>query len=194
MDEAQAIQRSQNGESEPFRFLVERHARVLFGTAYLMTRDRGLAEDMVQETFLLAWRSLRSFRTGASFKPWVVKILVNRILEERRKRRAPQAQALQGKAELPGADDPEQDALSQEERRRVRRAIDTLGQEARDAILLRYHSELTVPEIARALGWREGTVKSRLHRAQNRLRELLDEEPAAKAVQEPIEFGRVSDG
>ena len=70
----------------------------------------------------------------------------------------------------------------------------TLGQEARDAILLRYHSELTVPEIARALGWREGTVKSRLHRAQNRLRELLDEEPAAKAVQEPIEFGRVSDG
>lgn len=193
VDETQAIQRSQNGESEPFRFLVESHERVLFGTAYLMTRDRGLAEDMVQETFLLAWTSLRSFRTGARFKPWVVKILVNRVMAERRKRSLPEAQAVRAGAALPGTDDPEQDVLSKEERRRVRRAVDTLGQEARDAILLRYYSELSVPEIARALGWREGTVKSRLHRAQNRLRELLDEEPAAEAVQESIRFGRVGD-
>ena len=194
MDEAQAIQRSQNGESDPFRFLVERYGKVLYGTAYLMTDDKGLAEDMVQETFLLAWRSLRSFRTGASFKPWVVRILVNRIMAERRKKSVPQTKAVQAAAALPDPSTPEQDALTREEQRRVRRAIDTLSQEARDAILLRYYSELTVPEIARALGWREGTVKSRLHRALSRLRELLRDEPAAEPVQEPIRFERANDG
>ena len=194
MDEAQAIQRSQNGESDPFRFLVERYGKVLYGTAYLMTQDKGLAEDMVQETFLLAWRSLRSFWAGASFKPWVVRILVNRIMAERRKKSVPQEQAVQAEAAIPSPSNPEQEVLTREVRLQVRRAIDTLSQEARDAILLRYYSELTVPEIAQALGWREGTVKSRLHRALSRLRDLLREEPAAEHVQGPIRFGGVSDG
>jgi len=186
VDDAQAILRSQNGESDSFRFLVERYGNVLYGTAYLMTRDKGLAEDMVQETFLLAWRSLRSFREGANFKPWVVRILVNRIMAERRKKSVPQAQGVQAAAALPNPSNPEQEALTREERRRVRRALDALGQQARDAVLLRYYSELTVPEIARALGWREGTVKSRLHRALRELRELLREGPVAEPIQKPI--------
>lgn len=129
MDDAQAIRCSQNGESDPFRFLVERYGKVLYGTAYLMTRDRGLAEEMVQETFLLAWRSLRSFREGAHFKPWVVRILVNRVMAERRKKRVPQAHGVEAVASLPNPSNPEQEALDREERRRVRRALDTIRQD-----------------------------------------------------------------
>ena len=69
MDEAEVIHRCQRGERDAFRFIVERYGKVLYGTAYMMTRDRALAEDMVQEAFLLAWRNISSFRLGTSFKP-----------------------------------------------------------------------------------------------------------------------------
>ena len=135
MDEAEAIRRSQIGESDAFRFLVERYGKVFFGTAYQMTQDRVLAEDMVQKAFLLAWRGLHSFRAGTNFKAWLVRILVNRTMADRRKKRIPEVQLESSLAPStnPG---PEQLAMKAEQRLKVRRPLQTLSQESREAVVV----------------------------------------------------------
>ncbi len=182
MDEEEAIRRSQEGEHNAFRFLVERHSRVLHGTAYLMTQDRTLAEDMAQEALLLAWRGLPSFKGGTNFRAWLLRILVNRTISERRRRRMPETEVLEEVHMQTDSNQNEEMALREEERLSVARALEALPQEQRETVVLRFYSDLTVPEVARALGCREGTVKSRLHRAMARLRERLQGEEAQSTV------------
>ena len=86
MTEDQAVQRCQHGERDAFRYLVERYQDVLFGTAYNMTGNRALAEELAQEAFLSAWKGIRSFRRGRPFKPWLIRILVNAVMAHRRRR------------------------------------------------------------------------------------------------------------
>ena len=172
MDEAEAIRRCQRGDRDGFRILVERCGRVLYGTAYLITRDAGLAEDLVQEAFLQAWRGMPSFRPGGSFKPWILRILVNQAMTKRRKRRVIEAPLPEGMATPDTSKSVEELVLEDEERQHIGRILEILPHEQRKTVVLRYYADLTVPEIARALGCREGTVKSRLHRALARLREV----------------------
>ena len=175
MHESEAILRCQKGERKPFRLLVERYGKVLYGTAYRMTRDRGLAEDMVQEAFLRAWSAIPSFR-GGSFKAWIVRILVNHVMGERRKTRIQETPLLEDVASVP--DRGEELVLQEEECKRIRGALEDLPQEQKEVVVLRYYAGLSLSEIARAMGCRQGTVKSRLHRAMDRLRRTLlgDEE------------------
>ena len=84
MTEDEIIRRCQAGDREAFRSLVEQYQDVLYGTAYLMTGSRMVAEDQVQEAFLSAWKGIGSFRTGRPLKPWLVRILVNKVLSYRR--------------------------------------------------------------------------------------------------------------
>ncbi len=172
VDEELVIRQCQAGESEAFRVLVEKYGRVLYGTAYLMTRDRSLSEDLVQEAFLLAWRGIRSFKAGTNFKAWLVRILVHRVIDERRKKR-PALAGDGGSAVETLADSShmEDAVLAEDDRRLVAAALGTLPEDLRETVVLRFYADLTVPEIAAAMGTAEGTVKSRLHRAMERLRE-----------------------
>ena len=176
MDEVGVIRRCQEGERDAFRFVVEQYGKVLHGTAYMMTRDRALAEDLVQETFLLAWRNISGFKSGTNLKAWLLRILVNRTVSEQRKKRVTLIELEEGAAALSDPDQVEEQVLHNEERERIRSALETLPSDQRQAVVLRYYAELTAPEIAQTLGWREGTVRSRLHRAMARLRPLLYEE------------------
>jgi RNA polymerase sigma-70 factor (ECF subfamily) len=90
MDDHAAVRLCQDGESDAFRLIVERHSGVLYGTAYLMTRNSARAEEMVQEALLLAWRGIRSFnpeRPGSNLRAWLIRILVNRVISEGRRGR-----------------------------------------------------------------------------------------------------------
>ena len=156
MTEAEAIRLCQEGSPDAFRHLVEQHKNTLFGTAVLMTGNRAAAEEHVQEAFLSAWRGICGFRRGSPFKPWVVRILVNRIVSSRRARALPTA--------------PLEDA---ERRDEVQAALSRLSPQHHQVVVLRYFAELTLSEISEAIGVREGTVKSRLSRALSRLREEL---------------------
>ncbi len=176
LDEGEAIRRLQDGEREAFRFVVERYGKVLYGTAYMMTRDRPLAEDLVQEALLLAWRNISAFQPGTNLKAWLLRILVNRTISEQRKKRVTQIELEEGAAALSGPDPGEEMLLRKEQRARISQSLEMLPHDQRQAVVLRYYADLTVPEMAKALGWREGTVKSRLHRAQARLGQLLSEE------------------
>ena len=84
MTEDEIIRRCQAGEREAFRCVVEQYQDVLYGTAYLMTGNRTTAEDQVQEAFISAWQGIGSFRVGRPLKPWLVRILVNKVLSYRR--------------------------------------------------------------------------------------------------------------
>ncbi|MCE2466109.1 MAG: hypothetical protein J4G01_08610 [Dehalococcoidia bacterium] len=85
MSEDEAVLRCQEGDREAFHYLVEQYKDLLYGTALLMSRNRALAEEHVQEAFLSAWRGIRGFRRGYPLKPWLVRILVNAVLANRRR-------------------------------------------------------------------------------------------------------------
>ena len=179
MTDNEAILRCQDGDRDAFRHLVERYKDVLFGTAVLMTGNRAVAEEQVQEALLSAWRGIQGFRRGSPVKPWLLRILVNAVLSQQRKRTIPTVQLNGNGPEEPDAAyaDPTETLDALENRLELRRAIAGLSPEHRQVVALRYFAGLTVPEVARTLGVREGTVKSRLHRALALLRHQLDERP-----------------
>ena len=175
MTDNEAIVRCQNGDRDAFRHLVDQYRDVLFGTAVLMTGNRAVAEEQVQEALLSAWRGIRGFRAGRPFKPWVLRILVNAVLSQQRRRALPTVNLDGNGPDLPEAasSDPVETLDALENRLVLRRAIAGLSPDHRQVVALRYFAGLTVPEVARTLGIREGTAKSRLHRALALLREQL---------------------
>ena len=177
MTDNEAILRCQDGDREAFRHLVDRYRDVLFGTAVLMTGNRAVAEEQVQEALLSAWRGIKGFRRGSPVKPWLVRILVNAVLSQQRRRTIPAVQLDGSDPQATALDfaDPVETPNALENRLALRRAIAELSPDHRQVVALRYFAGLTVPETARSLGVREGTVKSRLHRALAILRQQLDE-------------------
>ena len=181
MTEDEAVLRCQNGDREAFRYLVEQYKHPLFGTAYLMTGNAAQAEEHVQDAFLLAWRGIRTFRRGSSVKPWLMRILVNAVISQQRKRRLATV-PLEESIPL-GAPAGQHDALeASEDRQAVCQALAQLSPEHREVVVLRYFGDLTVSQVARSAGLREGTVKSRLHRALRHMRELLEQSGAMEVA------------
>ncbi len=172
MTDEQAILRCQDGEREAFRHLVDQYKNVLYGTALLMVRNPALAEEQVQEAFLAAWRGIQGFRPGRPFKPWIIRILVNKIVSLRRTRAIPTVplEDHDRPDELPH---PAEAVQAQVDRQAIGQALAGLAPDHREVIVLRYFADLTVPELAETIGVPLGTVKSRLHRALGRLRDEL---------------------
>ncbi len=180
MTDEQAVLRCQDGEREAFRHLVERYQDVLFGTAVLMTGDRAQAEEHVQEAFLAAWRGIQGFQSERPVKPWLVRILVNTVVSQRR-RRVVSTVSLEYESEAEDAARPADEIEAQHERLAIRQALAGLNPEQRQVVVLRFFAGLTVPQLAEATGVREGTVKSRLHRALGQLRDQLTTGDAREA-------------
>ena len=170
MTDDEAVRRCQDGDRDAFRHLVEAYKNPLYGTAVLMTGNPALAEEHVQEALLNAWRGIRGFQRGRPFKPWLMRILINDVLSGQR-RRALRTVPLEDSPE-PRAPSDEAEAIANRET--LRQALDQLTPEHREVVVLRYFADLTVAEVARSAGIREGTAKSRLHRALRQMRELLD--------------------
>ena len=172
-EEAALIHRCQEKDKEAFRMLVEKYKKVMFGTAYLMTKDRGLAEDAMQEALIQMWKHLPSLRQGISLKAWLVRIVVNEVNRQGRKKRV-QTVPLENAPEIADdCDDIETTIIRNETHQNLRRAVEMLPSDQREVVVLRYFSELTVPEVASVMGKQEGTIKSRLNRALKRLNEII---------------------
>jgi RNA polymerase sigma factor (sigma-70 family) len=147
---------------------------VVFRTAYLITRSDSDAKDVAQDAFVKAYARLPQLRDAASFRPWLLSIVGNearnRIRSEARWR------SLSVRAEPAGSEsieDPATVVLENEDLRGLLHAVEGLRGEDRLVIGCRYFLELSEAETAEALGWPRGTVKSRLSRALQRLREAL---------------------
>ena len=150
MNDEEAVRRCQDGDREAFHHLVDRYKDLLYGTACLMTGNTSIAEEHVQEALISAWRGMSSFRIGRPLKPWLVRILVNTVMGQRRRRSIPVV-PLEETAHSAGDDDPVELAEQGETRQWVRLAISVLSEEHRQVIMLRYFTGLSVPELARVL-------------------------------------------
>ena len=144
--------------------LVLRYQQPLLRTCFLYLRDRALAEDAVQETFLKAYRSLASFRGECSEKTWLMKIAMNTCCDLRRAHRLRRIPDL-----LPQTAEP----FTQAEEALVTQVMQ-LPRKLREVILLYYYQDMTVTEIAVSLGISQSSVSGRLKRAREKLRTLLE--------------------
>jgi RNA polymerase sigma-70 factor (ECF subfamily) len=178
--EAELISRTQAGDHHAFAELLDRHRAVAFRTAWLISQSRQEAEDAMQEGFIKAWRALPRFRSPAPFRPWLLTIVAN---EARSRRRAEQRRGrLADRAASEHAATPaslEAALVAREQDRELLGALLALPERDRRVLACRCLLELSVAETAGVLGCREGTVKSQLSRAMERLRVLLEERDAA---------------
>ena len=183
-EEAAAIRRCQAGNKEAFCSLAEQYESMLFGIAYLMTRDRDVSADAVQEALVKMWKHMSSLRTENGLKAWSVRILVNEVKQQRRKRQVPIV-SIERFSELADNDDGIERAMERDELRdTVRKAVRMLPDKQREAVVLRYFGGLTIAEIAVAMECRKGTIKSRLSRALGRLEYMLDSDEVTNMREE----------
>jgi RNA polymerase sigma-70 factor (ECF subfamily) len=181
LEESQLVDRARSGNVNAYEQLVERYSTMAFRTAYLIAGSEADAQDACQEGFTKAFRALSRFRSGAPFKPWVLQIVANEARNQRRSlnRRTDLSLRVADQLGTGGAaPSPERLAEATEERAQLLRAVNSLRQEDRLVVACRYFLELSSEETADVLGWPQGTVKSRLSRALDRLREQLGERDA----------------
>ncbi len=176
---AAVLARARQGDGEAFRTLVELHARAAFGLAFRLTGDQRDAEDVVQESFLRAYRQLARFESRSNFGTWLHRIVVNcamdalRARHQRREDReaAPADDAPEAAARQPS---PEQLASSAEIRRRLECSMAGLTPQERVAFALRHYEGRSIEEIGRTLGVQKSAAKHAVFRAVRKLRAALE--------------------
>jgi RNA polymerase sigma factor (sigma-70 family) len=182
----QLIERARAGDGSAFGQLVQQHQELAFRTAYLILGDAAEAEDAAQEAFLKAYHALARFRPDAPFRPWLLEIVANQARNQRRAagRRAQLALRAAGAGLADGAPSPgpELAALQREQQQRLLQALESLREPERLAVAGRYFLNLSEAELAALLGCPRGTVKSRLARALDRLRQRLLESSAVEVA------------
>ena len=186
-DDAEILARVRGGDRDAYAELVSRHAPVAIRTAVLLGAG-GDAEDVVQEAFVKAYGALDGFREGAPFRPWLLRIVANesRNMHRSSGRRAARERRSWQEVQpllLARRDDPVEAALSRERQDALVGGLAGLSPEHRQVVTCRYLLDLDEAETAAVLGWPRGTVKSRLHRALGRLRDLLADADLPKEVE-----------
>jgi RNA polymerase sigma-70 factor (ECF subfamily) len=176
-DEQAVILRAQQGDPDAFAALVSQHEEVAFRAAYLVVRDEAEAQDVAQEAFMRAHRSLGRFDVRHPFRPWLLRIVTNLAINSRRSASRRDAMTKRYEQRMPTTgDSPENAAVTSEQAQRVWRAVATLEPRDQALLYLRYFLDASEEEAARAIGRPTGTVKSRLHRALRKLRGVIGDE------------------
>ena len=176
LEDTQLVEQAQRGDTGAYERLVQRYQELAFRTAYLITGEAAAAEDAAQEALVKAYYALPRFRAGAPFRPWLLRIVANEARNRRTAagRRVTLAlRAAEDGASGGVAPSPEAAALAGEQRTLLLHALSDLREEDRLVLAYRYFWDLSEAEMAAALGCARGTVKSRLSRALQRLRERL---------------------
>ncbi len=176
ISDAECVQRLQRGETDAFEALVRRHQKTIFNLVYRMLGDYDEAAEVSQEAFLSAFRSIGQFRGAAHFSTWLYRIAFNHASTRRKSIAKWQQRAFPVEAsEMVGDEglDPAAIAERTELRERVQEALNSLEPQEATVILLRDLQDVPYEEVARVLDVPVGTVKSRLHRARQSLKERL---------------------
>lgn len=185
VDDASLVARVVAGDRASFESLYRRHHLVLYRTALAITRDRGVAEELLQEAFLRAYRHIGRVQLapGASLKPWLHRIIIN-LAYDWCARRRDDVGLFEGVGErlaTRASASPERQAEQRELERMVDDAIARLPFKQRIVVILFYLQDMDLDEIAAVLNLPPGTVKSRLHYARARLRGRLEDDARLSA-------------
>ena len=170
------IERLQQGDLKALGKLFEEHKELVYRTALAITHDERAAEDILQECFVRLYTYAASVDSERPLKPWLYRVTVNLAYDWSSKKPVgqPLDEVLEWLSGLPGAfPAPDRKAEEKETMRMVREVVDGLPPLHRAVIVLFYMENLTVDEIAGVLDLPVGTVKSRLHYARERLRDIL---------------------
>ena len=172
-DDAESLRRISKGDEDAMAAFYRAHGRVVFAQVLLVTGERALAEEIVQDTMLAVWRGAASFRGESSVRSWVIAIARRQTrdrLRGQRLRVVGDAFLADRPGSTPG---PEATALDRAELAEVRGAIQGLAAAHRELLGLVFGSGLSLPEVADVLGIPLGTVKSRLSAARTALNRIL---------------------
>jgi RNA polymerase sigma factor (sigma-70 family) len=176
LDEVTLVRRAANGDAAAWEPLVLSHQQAVFRLAYLLLGDADDAEDIAQETFLRAWNYLKRFDSTRPLRPWLLSICAN-LARNRRRSAGRYVSALMRAFR----DEPKQLAIEENSARNTEanelwHAVQKLDVPDQQIVYLRYFLDLPVAETADVLQVAEGTVKSRLSRALEKLRKIIHQE------------------
>jgi RNA polymerase sigma-70 factor (ECF subfamily) len=186
LSDQEVVLQAREGLEAAYRELIRRYERPIFSLIYRMVRDRALAEDLSQETFIKALNAIDSYRPEYKFSSWIFKIANNAAIDQIRRREL-DTLSLDGSPHATTPDEIEATALqvsarglsplealeSSELGGQIEQAIGRLRPEYRSCILLRHVEGLAYEELAELMNLPLGTVKTYIHRARNELRDLL---------------------
>ena len=171
------------GDTTALASIVEKYGKLAYRLAIQITKNHEDANDVMQETFLKVYESIGSFRKESAFETWLYRIIVNQALNlvKRRERRRESSFSDENEIDLrfnlresiSYANSPHDDVEKKELQKWVTQAVDSLSAKHRTVVILHEFEGLTHPQIATILNCSEGTVRSRLHYARRKLRNLL---------------------
>lgn len=183
MEETVLIQKSQQGDLDAFEQLLLRYEKKVYTIAYKYMGNHEDASDLAQEALIKAYQSIGSFRGEASFGTWIGRITANKCLDELRRRKRIQLTSLDDEVELEEGsvqkelaaegDTPEEYTVRQETVHYVQTMLSQMREEYRIVLVLREQEGYSYEEIAQQLSCSLGTVKSRISRARNYLKEQI---------------------
>ena len=176
MDEEQAIQRLKRGDVGGLEILVQHYQVKAVRTAYLITRDAELAEDVVQEAFLKVCSAIRTFDATRPFEPWFLRSVVHAAVKVTQKTARQPPQGSEWEDLLAADESVEAQVESTEFQRQVWDAMQSLSPCQRAVVVQRYFLDMSEREMAAKLETAPGTVKWLLNAARTRLRALLRKE------------------
>jgi RNA polymerase sigma-70 factor, ECF subfamily len=188
LPDADVVALAQQGRDSAFRELVRRYERPVFSLIFRMVRDRELAEDLAQDTFVKVLNHIDRYRPEFKLSSWLFKIANNVAIDHLRKRQLPTI-SMDGSPHASTADaveattlqiaDNQESALEEMESRElggaIEKAIASLRPEYRACIMLRHVEDRSYEEIAATLDLPLGTVKTYIHRARHELRKALED-------------------
>ena len=178
------VEQARKGDREAFAVLVHQVSDSLYSVAYRILRDTGLAEDVLQNALVLAWRRLPKLRDLDRFEAWIHRILVHACYDESQRTRSWRGSVTVLPLELAGATDETSQIADRDE---LERAFRWLTIEQRAVFVLHHYLGLPLVEVAELLGIPAGTVRSRLHYATRSLRVAIE---AGAAI--PVSEGRLA--
>ena len=178
-EDALLAQRAAKGDPAAFEEIVDKYQRMIYNLCLSKLKSREDALDVSQDTFLCAYRAIAYFRGESKLSSWLYRICLNCIFGHQRKKEptlSPQIDEDGREFEIPDSDEgsePQKNLEKKERIRAVRRAIESLPDESRQIVILREYENLSYQEIADMMGLEVGTVKSRLKRAREKIKNFL---------------------
>lgn len=171
ISEHELIKRAKNNDREAFDMLMVQNQESIYMLAYRMLNNRDDALDIVQDTFLRAYKALKSFKEKSSLRHWLETIATRLCISRYRKKRI----FIEFESIVGLSQEFEQPQLDREkDAKMLYDAMKTLSSRERAAFVLRMESELSTAEVADRMGIAQGTVKALLHRATNKMRKKLE--------------------
>lgn len=184
MTETEIIQSVLEGNRNDFVYLVEKYQSMVFRTCIGFVHNKDDADDLTQEVFINAYQSLQSFKGNSEFSTWLYRIAINKSLNylrntsklslfQRFDKLLGAGKTIGTDISIPDTANPEQTLINEEHRYIVRKALDSLPENQRTAIVLSKYEELSQKKIAQIMNTTEGAVEALIQRAKENLRGKL---------------------